>query len=107
MRICVRFHMSGIFDSGWAGRVLETLKRHGEVEAVVTGTTGATALLDARLEGEVKSVRDRWSTWVTPSHGSSHGLPLFILVAPSPPLLGERFVEAFPRPGYSRFLLHP
>jgi len=55
--------MSGIFDSGWARRLLDTLGRYGEVEALVTGTTGTTALLDARMEGEIRIIRGRWSAW--------------------------------------------
>jgi len=61
--------MSGIFDSGWARRLLDTLGRYGEVEALVTGTTGTTALLDARMEGEIKIIRGRWSAWLREHKG--------------------------------------
>lgn len=69
MKICIRFHMSSIFDTGWARRLLDTLSQHGEVEALVTGTTGATALLDARMEGEIKIIRERWSVWLRAHKG--------------------------------------
>lgn len=61
MRICLRLHTPGIFDSGWAPKVIEALRLQGEVEAVVTGTTGITAMIDAGMEGEVKAVREKWS----------------------------------------------
>ncbi len=64
MRICLRFHTPGIFDSGWAPRVIETLRLQGEVEAVVTGTTGTTAMIDAGMEGEVEAIQGRWSDWL-------------------------------------------
>jgi hypothetical protein len=64
MRICLRFHMPGIFDSGWAPKVIEALRRQGEVEAVVTGTTGTTAMIDAGMEGEVKALPMKWSEWL-------------------------------------------
>jgi len=67
MRICIRFHMSGIFDSGWARKLLDALRRRGEVTALVTGTTGATALLDACMEKEVESIPMRWSVWLKAS----------------------------------------
>jgi hypothetical protein len=44
---------------------------------------------------------------VTSSPRFRMGLPLLLPVTPSSPLLGERFAEAFPLYGYSRFLLHP
>jgi hypothetical protein len=68
-RICIRFHMPGIFDSGWALRLLDTLRRHGEVEALLTGTTGTTALLDAKMENDVKIIRERWSAWLRRNRG--------------------------------------
>jgi hypothetical protein len=68
-RICIRFHMPGIFDSGWALRLLDTLRRQGEVEALLTGTTGTTALLDARMENDVKVIRERWSAWLKRNRG--------------------------------------
>jgi hypothetical protein len=68
-RICIRFHMPGIFDSGWALRLLDTLKQHGEVEALLTGTTGTTALLDVRMENDVKIIRERWSAWLKRNRG--------------------------------------
>ena len=66
MKICIRFHMSGIFDSGWAEKLLDFLDQYGDVEALVTGTTGTIALLDARLEGKIKIIRERWSAWLRP-----------------------------------------
>jgi hypothetical protein len=64
MRICLRFHMPGIFDSGWAPKVIEALRLQGEVEAVVTGTIGTTAMIDAGMEGEVKALGMKWSEWL-------------------------------------------
>jgi hypothetical protein len=56
--------MPGIFDSGWAPRVIEALRLQGELEAVVTGTTGTTAMIDAGMEGEVKALPMKWSEWL-------------------------------------------
>jgi hypothetical protein len=64
MRICLRLHTPGIFDSGWAPKVVEALGRQGEVEAVVTGATGTTAMVDAGMEGEVRAIRGKWSDWL-------------------------------------------
>jgi hypothetical protein len=64
MRICLRLHTPGIFDSGWAPRVIAALRLQGEVEAVVTGTTGTTAMIDAGMEGEVEAIQGKWSDWL-------------------------------------------
>ena len=64
MKICLRLHTPGIFDSGWAPRVLEALRLQGEVKAVVTGTTGTTAMIDAGMEGEVEVLQGKWSDWL-------------------------------------------
>lgn len=63
-KICLRFHMPAIFDSGWAPEILKVLKRHGDVESVVTGPMGATASLDHDLEKEVVFVKRGWSHWI-------------------------------------------
>ncbi|MEM2978460.1 MAG: DUF2117 domain-containing protein [Candidatus Hadarchaeales archaeon] len=54
MRIAVFFHMPGIFDSGWARRILDLLRTRHEVRAATYGTMGRTALLDSGMEGEVE-----------------------------------------------------
>lgn len=64
MRICLRFHTPGVFDSGWAPKVIGALRLQGEVEAVVTGTTGTTAMIDAGMEGEVRALSGKWSDWL-------------------------------------------
>lgn len=64
MRICLRFHMPGVFDSGWAPKVIEALRLQGEVEVVMTGTMGITAMIDAGMEGEVEVLPVKWSEWL-------------------------------------------
>ncbi|MGQ9759085.1 MAG: DUF2117 domain-containing protein [Candidatus Methanomethylicaceae archaeon] len=64
MRICIRFHMSGIFDAGWANRLISIAEEYGEVTPIVTGTMGAVAMMDSLLEGKVIFVRERFSNWV-------------------------------------------
>lgn len=56
MRIAVFFHMPGIFDSGWAKKILDLLRSEHEVRAFTYGTMGRTALLDSGMEGEVEFV---------------------------------------------------
>ncbi len=55
--------MSGIFDSGWADRIISVTEKLGEVVAVVTGTMGAVAMMDSLLEGKVTFVREKFSDW--------------------------------------------
>lgn len=66
-KISLRFHMPTIFDSGWARKLIQAVKKHGEVDAVVTGTMGPTAMLDNFLEDEVKLIRKGWSSWIESS----------------------------------------
>lgn len=63
-KICLRFHMPAIFDSGWAPKILKVLKKYGDVESVVTGPMGATASLDNDIEKEVVFVKEGWSHWI-------------------------------------------
>ncbi|MEM0358689.1 MAG: DUF2117 domain-containing protein [Candidatus Hadarchaeales archaeon] len=56
MKIAVFFHMPGIFDSGWARKILDLLESEHEVRAFTYGTMGRTALLDSGMEGEVEFV---------------------------------------------------
>lgn len=62
MKICLRFHMAKIFDSGWAARLLEFFKNYGEVVAVVSGTMGAVAMIDSGLN--VNFLKERFVNWV-------------------------------------------
>jgi hypothetical protein len=62
MKICLRFHMSRIFDTGWASKLLEALKGYGEITAVVSGTTGTVAMIDSGLA--VTPLRERFVDWV-------------------------------------------
>jgi hypothetical protein len=65
--ICLRFHMPAIFDAGFAMQLLPVVKKYGDVDAVVTGPMGCTALLDHDLETEIKFVRERWGSWIKSS----------------------------------------
>ncbi|MCX8181521.1 MAG: DUF2117 domain-containing protein [Candidatus Methanomethyliaceae archaeon] len=64
MKICLRLHMSGVFDTGWAERMLFVIKKYGDFVAVVGGTIGAVAMMDAQLESEVIIIKEKFSDWV-------------------------------------------
>ncbi|MEM0241426.1 MAG: DUF2117 domain-containing protein [Candidatus Nezhaarchaeales archaeon] len=61
MKICLRFHMSKIFDSGWAAKLLKFFKDYGEVVAVVSGTMGAVAMMDSGLN--INILKERFVDW--------------------------------------------
>ncbi|MEM4157101.1 MAG: DUF2117 domain-containing protein [Candidatus Methanomethylicaceae archaeon] len=56
--------MPGVFDEGWANRILSVIKKYGDSVAIVGGTIGAVAMMDAQLEREVKIIREKFSDWV-------------------------------------------
>jgi len=58
MKICLRLHMSKIFDSGWASKLLELFRSYGDVTAVVSGTTSTAAIMDSGLD--VTPLRERF-----------------------------------------------
>ncbi|MGC8936011.1 MAG: DUF2117 domain-containing protein, partial [Candidatus Methanomethylicaceae archaeon] len=64
MKVCLRLHMPGVFDTGWAERMLSVTKKYGDFVAVVGGTIGAVAMLDAKLESEIKIIKERFTEWV-------------------------------------------
>jgi len=53
MNVAIIFHMPGVFDSGWAGKILECLEGHHKVSPVTYGTMGRTAVLDSCMENKV------------------------------------------------------
>ncbi|MCX8169858.1 MAG: DUF2117 domain-containing protein, partial [Candidatus Methanomethyliaceae archaeon] len=64
MRICLRFHMCRIFESNWAEKILSSIKKHGEVIAVVSGTMGAIAMMDVGLDKSVRILKERFVEWI-------------------------------------------
>jgi len=50
MKICLRLHMSKIFDSVWASKLLELFRSYGDVTAVVSGTASTVAMMDSGLD---------------------------------------------------------
>ena len=56
--------MPGIFDSGWAERLLSIMEKYGDFVAIVGGTIGAVAMLDAALDSKVKHIKEKFSDWV-------------------------------------------
>ncbi|MBN2111081.1 MAG: DUF2117 domain-containing protein [Methanosarcinaceae archaeon] len=53
MEIGIVVHGPDIVDSGMAGRIIEILKDFGRTDAIMAGTIGKTAILDARMEDVV------------------------------------------------------
>ena len=76
MRIAVFFHMPGIFDSGWARKILDLLRREHEVRAATYGTMGRTALLDSGMEDEVEFVEGEPSEILARASGEVDALVL-------------------------------
>lgn len=56
--------MPGIFDTGWAEVMISLMKKYGDCVAVVGGTVGAVAMMDARLENKVKIIQEKFSEWI-------------------------------------------
>ncbi len=50
MKIGIVVHGPGIVDSGYAGKIIKTLAKYGEIKARLGGTMGRTAVIDAHLE---------------------------------------------------------
>lgn len=63
MRLCLRFHMSKIFESGWAEKILNLIKKYGDVIAIVSGTTSAISMMDVGLIKEIKVLKERFVNW--------------------------------------------
>ena len=53
MKIGVVVHGPQIVDTGYAVKILELLKKYGEVRAILGGTMGRTAVIDAELENVI------------------------------------------------------
>lgn len=49
--IGILFHGPEVFDSGWAGRIIQAMKAIGSARCVLAGTMGRTAVMDSGLEG--------------------------------------------------------
>ncbi len=60
----MRLHMPGVFDTGWAERMISLIKKYGDYVAVVGGTIGAVAMMDAHLESKVKIIQEKFSEWI-------------------------------------------
>lgn len=45
------FHGPEVFDSGWAGRIIDAMKTVDVIRCVLAGTMGRTAVIDTGLEG--------------------------------------------------------
>ena len=56
--------MPGVFDTGWAERMISLMKKYGDCVPIVGGTVGAVAMMDARLEGKVKIIQEKFSEWI-------------------------------------------
>jgi len=56
--------MPNVFDTGWAGRMISLMKKYGDFVAVVSGTIGAVAMMDAHLEGKVNIIKEKFSDWI-------------------------------------------
>jgi hypothetical protein len=54
MRIGVIFHRPEVIDSGWAKKLLKTLGDFGTVDARLSGTMGTLAVLDSRMDRQIK-----------------------------------------------------
>jgi hypothetical protein len=52
-KLGVVVHGPEIVDSGWAERIIGVLEKRGEVKAVLGGTMGRTAVIDASLEHKI------------------------------------------------------
>jgi len=94
--------MPEIFDSGWARRLFECLKKNFEVSAVTAGTMGETAVFDNFMEANVKVDRRKpsellreMSSWAdgviiatyTPSSKKSHAFCWHLSRASTKPLV--------------------
>ncbi len=53
MKIGVVVHGPQIVDTGYAAKILELLEQYGEVNAILGGTMGRTAVIDAELEDRI------------------------------------------------------
>ena len=58
MHIGVVFHGPAVIDSGKARRVLEIISGMGDVQAILGGTMGRAAVIDAGLEGQIDISRN-------------------------------------------------
>ncbi|MEM4479484.1 MAG: DUF2117 domain-containing protein [Candidatus Methanomethylicaceae archaeon] len=63
MKICLRFHMSKIFESGWAEKILTLLKKYGDVIAITSGTITTISMMDFGLKG-IKILKERFVNWI-------------------------------------------
>ncbi|MCQ5341087.1 MAG: DUF2117 domain-containing protein [Candidatus Methanomethylicia archaeon] len=62
-RICLRFHMSKIFDNCWANRIIDVIKNYGELCCVVAGTMGRIAMMDNNV-GNINILKERFVDWI-------------------------------------------
>ncbi len=49
--IGILFHGPEVFDSGWAGRIIDAMSRIDKVRCLLAGTMGRTAVFDSGLQG--------------------------------------------------------
>lgn len=94
MRISIIFHGPEIFDTGWAQRIIATMKTHGAVEAYLSGlgVMGRTAIIDHGLEDSVH-VKGKLPSECLREVAPHSDLILFATYAKNPPS-GYSYCEA-------------